>query len=111
LQQSNNRHKGENKWLEGKIKQLEKENENLAMSLEKLEKAEKDSRSKYGTSSLKCENYPRQLEKINYVMKTLSKFTLGRSNLDAVLGSQRSFLSKEGIGYNGKSNRLGTRNF
>jgi len=44
-------------------------------------------------------------------MKTLSKFTLGRSNLDAVLGSQRSVLNKEGIGYNAKSNPLGTRNF
>jgi len=44
-------------------------------------------------------------------MKTLSKFTLGRSNLDAVLGSQRSVLNKEGIGYSGKSNRLGTKNF
>jgi len=44
-------------------------------------------------------------------MKTLSKFTLGRSNLDAVLGSRRSVLNREGIGYSGKSNRLGTRNF
>ena len=44
-------------------------------------------------------------------MKTLSKFTLGRSNLDAVLGSQRSVLNKEGIGYSGNSNRLSCRNF
>jgi len=44
-------------------------------------------------------------------MKTLSKFTLGRLNLDAVLGSQRSVLNKEGIDYSGKSNPLGTRNF
>jgi len=83
----------------------------LTISLEKLEKVEKYSRSKDGTSSLKCENCPRQLEKIDYLMKTLSKFTLGRSNLDVVLGSQRSVLNKEGIGYNGKYNPLGTRNF
>jgi len=37
-------------------------------------------------------------------MKTLSKFTLGRSNLDVVLGSQRSVLNKEGIGYSANSN-------
>jgi len=111
LQQSTNRRKGEIKWLEGRVKQLEDENENLTVSLGKLEKAEKDYRSKYGTSSLKCENCPRQLEKIDYLMKTLSKFTLGRSNLDVVLGYQRSVLNREGIGYSGKSNRLGTRNF
>jgi len=82
LQQSNNRYKGKNKWLESKVKQLEKENKNLTVSFEKLEKLEKDSRSKYGTSSLKCENCPRQLKKIDYLMNTLTKFTLGRSNLD-----------------------------
>jgi len=59
LQQSNNRCKGEIKWLEGRVKQLEEKNENLTISLEKLEKVEKDPRSKYGTCSLKCENYPR----------------------------------------------------
>ena len=85
MQQSNNRHKGEIKWLEGKVKQLEEENENMTVSLEKLEKPKKDSRSKYGTSYLKCENLPRQLKMIDYLMKTLSKFTLVRLNLDAVL--------------------------
>jgi len=94
LQKSNNRCKGENKGLESKVKQLEKENTSLKMSLEKLEKAEKDSRSKYDIGSLKCENCPRQLEKIDYLVKTLTKFTLGRSNLDVVLGSQRSVLNR-----------------
>jgi len=72
--------------------------------LEKLEKSEKHSRSK-------CEHSPRKLEKIEYLMKTLSKFTLGRSNLDVVLGPQRSVLNNEGIGYNGQSSRLGPKNF
>jgi len=65
--------------------------------LEKLEQSEKHSRSR-------CRYCPGQLEKIEYLMKTLSKFTLGRSNLDAVLGSQRSVLNKEGIGYSGNLN-------
>ena len=111
LQKSNNKCRGEIKWLEGRVKQLEEENENLITSLEKLEKSEKYSRSKDGTRFPKCENCPGQLEKIDYLMKILSKFTLGRSNLDVVLGSQRSVLNKEGIGYSGKSNPLGTRNF
>jgi len=111
LQKSNNKRRGEIKWFEGKVKQLEEENENLITSLEKLEKSKKHSRSKDDTSSPQCEKYPGKLEKIDYLMKTLLKFTLGRSNLDAVLGSQRSVLNKEGIGYSGKFNPLGTRNF
>jgi len=104
LQKSNSKRKREIKWLEGRIKQLEEENENLITCLEKLEKSEKHPRSR-------CEHCPGQLEKIEYLMKTLSKFTLGRSNLDAVLGSQRSVLNKEGIGYSGNSNQLSCRNF
>jgi len=79
--------------------------------LEKLETSEKHSRPKDGTISPQCEHCLRQVEKIEYLMKTLSKFTLERSNLDVVLGSQRSVLNKEGIGYSGKFNPLGTRNF
>jgi len=85
LQKSNNKHRGEIKWLEGRVKQLEEENENLITSLEKLEKSKKHFRSKDDTSSPQCEKCPGQLEKTDYLMKTLSKFTLGRSNLDAVL--------------------------
>ena len=36
LQNSNNKRRGEIKWLESRIKQLEEENENLITSLEKL---------------------------------------------------------------------------
>ena len=98
LQKSNNKRRGEIKWLESRIKQLEEENENLITSLEKLEKFVKHSRSKDGTISPQCEHCLWQLEKIEYLMKTLSKFTLERSNLDVVSGSQRSVLNKEGIG-------------
>ena len=104
LQKSNSKRKGEIMWLEGRIKQLEEENEILTTCLEKLEQSEKHSRSI-------CMYCLGQLEKIEYLMKTLSKFTLGRSNLDAVLGSQRSVLNKEGIGYSGNPNRLSCRNF
>ena len=42
LQKSNNKRRGVIKWLEGRVKQLEEENENLISSLEKLEKSKKD---------------------------------------------------------------------
>jgi len=51
FQKSNNKRRGEIKWLEGRVKQLEEENENLITSLEKLEKSGKHSRFKDGTSS------------------------------------------------------------
>jgi len=38
LQYSNNRHKGQNRWLENKLKQLEAENESLKTNLESLVK-------------------------------------------------------------------------
>jgi len=43
LQKSNNKCRGEIKWLQGRVKQLAEENENLISSLEKLEKSKKDS--------------------------------------------------------------------
>ena len=55
LQKSNNKRRGEIKWLEGRVKQLEEKNENLITSLEKLEKSKKHSRSKDDTSSPQCE--------------------------------------------------------
>ena len=56
LQKSNNKRRGEIKWLEGRVKQLEEENENLITSLEKLEKSKKHSRSKDDTSSPNVKN-------------------------------------------------------
>lgn len=44
-------------------------------------------------------------------MNTLSKFTIGSSNLVALLGSQRSMLNKQGIWYKGKSNKTNARKF
>jgi len=38
-------------------------------------------------------------KKIEYLFKTLSKFTMGRSNLEIVLGSQNDVFDKVGLGY------------
>jgi len=84
LQYSNNRHKGENRWLENRLKQLETENEELKTELENIEKHKSDNCKK---SVLNCENCSKQLERIKYLMSTLTRFTLGRNYLDAMLGS------------------------
>ena len=42
-------------------------------------------------------------------MSTLTRFTLGRNNLDAILGSQRSVLNREGIGYAEHENKLSSQ--
>jgi len=42
-------------------------------------------------------------------MSTLTIFTLGRNNLDAILGSHRSVLNREGIGYVEHDSQLGSR--
>jgi len=110
LQYSNNRHKGENMWLENKLKQLEIENEELKIDLENMEKSQNCNCKK---NVINCENCPKQLEMIKYLMSTLTRFTLRRNNLNAIIGSQWSVSNREGIGYvehaNILSNRLGSQ--
>jgi len=106
LQYSNNRHKGENRWLENRLKQLETENEELKTELENIEKHKSDNCKK---SVLNYEICSKQLERIKYLMSTLTRFPLGRNYLDAMLGSQRSVLNREGIGYAEHENQLNSR--
>ena len=106
LQYSNNRHKGENRWLENRLKQLETENEELKSELENMEKHKSGNCKK---SVINYENCSKQLERIKYLMSTLTRFTLGRNNLDAMLGSERSVLKRKGIGYAEQENKLGSR--
>jgi len=106
LQYSNNRHKGENRWLENRLKQLETENEELKTELENIEKHKSCNCKK---SVINCENCSKQLERIKYLMSTLTRFTLGRNYLDAMLGSHRSVLNREGIGYAEHENQLGSQ--
>jgi len=82
--QYSNRHKGENRWLENKLKQLETENEELKTELEYIEKHKSCNCKK---NVINFENCSKQLKRIKYLMSTLTRFTLGRNNLDAILGS------------------------
>jgi len=106
LQYSNNIHKGETIWLENRVKQLEADNKELKT---KLENMEKHNSCNYKKNVISCENCSKQLERIKYPMTTLTRFTLGRNNLDAILGSQWSVLNREGIGYVEYANQLGHR--
>ncbi|XP_027927835.1 uncharacterized protein LOC114184724 [Vigna unguiculata] len=79
LQKSNSKRKGEIKWLEGRIKQLEEENENLITCLEKLEKSEKHprSRSKLKKAEIVDESnddYNSDSEALRLMVKGFSKF-------------------------------------
>jgi len=42
---------------------------------------------------ISCENCPKHLERIKYLMSTPTRFTLGRNSRDAILGSQQSVLT------------------
>ncbi|WVZ23652.1 hypothetical protein V8G54_002196 [Vigna mungo] len=77
----------ENKSLENRSEVLDNENESLKSKLESLENISQNTMHVNKKCDQECEIYPRQLERIKYLMKTLSKFTLESSNLDALLGS------------------------
>ncbi|KOM26656.1 hypothetical protein LR48_Vigan304s000300 [Vigna angularis] len=111
LQHLINKFKSENKRLENRIKVLDNENESLKSKLESLENICQNTMHVNKKCDQERENFPRQLERIKYLMKTLSKFTLGSSNHDALLGSQRIVMNREGIVYVGKNNRLRTKRF
>ncbi|KOM37604.1 hypothetical protein LR48_Vigan03g098600 [Vigna angularis] len=87
----------ENKRLENRLEVLDNENDSLKSKLESLENISQNTMHVNKNYDLECEICPRQLERIKYLMKTLSKFNLGSSNLDPLLGSQRSVLNREGI--------------
>lgn len=95
LQYANNKLKSENKWLEGRIEGLNKENNNMKSKLESLENTPKENMRRNKRSVYECENYSNQMERVKCFMNTLFKFTLGSSNLDGLLGSQRSVLNKQ----------------
>ncbi|WVZ09484.1 hypothetical protein V8G54_014014 [Vigna mungo] len=101
-----NRLKSEKRCLDDRIENLHKENESLKSELERLNNSPRQSIKENEVKVQECTNCPTQLERINYLMNTLPKFTLGSFNLEALLGSQRSVLNKQGIGYTSKSNLI-----
>jgi len=88
LARSNNRLKGKNNWLEAKVKELE--DEVLRM---------KTSSNLDSSKPAKCENCEILQKKVNYLITTASKLTMGTTNLNAILGSQNCVFEKAGIGH------------
>jgi len=115
LAQSNRRLKGINKWLENRVKQLEDELLEAKDDLENLEKQLNSANSNKHNSckpvdcenyskSVDCENYTVLQSKVNYLISTASKLSMGTTNLNALLGSQNCVFEKADIGYQASPN-------
>ena len=80
-----------------------------------LEKSIEDSIWKFKSSNISsssnCENLKYLQCKIDYLEKTLAKFTSGRANLDALLTSQNCFMGKTGLGYDLERKQKAYKNF
>ena len=60
------------------------------------------------SSCSSCKNFENEIDGLKSV---LAKFTLGRNNLDILLGKQRCVFDKAGLGYNPKSQQKLYKNF
>jgi len=83
-----NKLRSANNLLEPKVKSLEKELHNAKTELVTLELM------CLHASIKTCENCKGLENKVEYLLKTLSKFTMGRDNLETILGSQNAVLIK-----------------
>jgi len=86
----NNRLKGLNIWLENRVSQLEIEIVDLKTDFKHLEMIYSNSVdcSEKQLAIKPCENCTTLKNQVKYLLKTRAKFTRGKTNLEAVLGSQ-----------------------
>jgi len=96
---SNNRLKSLNNWLEGRVKQLEDEILELKTDFDHLEMIYKASSSLDSSHPVNCENCEALQNKVNYLITTTSRLSMGTTNLNAILGSQNCVFEKASIGY------------
>jgi len=97
----NNRLKGLNNWLENRVKTLEEELKNSKTDFEKLEMIYQNSYCKCNSSF--CEKCEVLQKKVHYLLKTMDKFSKGKSNLETVLASQNCAFGKAGLEFNPNS--------
>jgi len=90
----NSRLKGLNNWLEGKVKKLEDEILELKIDFDHLEMIYKASSSLDSSQPINCENCEALQNKVNYLIITTSKLSMGTANLNAILGSQNCLFEK-----------------
>jgi len=98
----NNRLKGLNNWLENRVNQLETKIPYLKVDFEHLDMIYNNSTccSENQLIAKPCENCTLLENKVKYLIKTCARFTRGKANLEAVLGSQNCVFGRAGIGYN-----------
>jgi len=85
---SNNRLKGLNNWLEGKVKGLEDELLKVKTDFDNLEMIYKTSSDLDSSKPTNCENCVILQKKVNYLITTAFKLSMGTANLNAISGSQ-----------------------
>jgi len=91
LARSNKRLKGMNNWLEARVKELEGEVLRLKTDLEHY----KTSSNLDSSKPANCENCEVLQKKVNYLITTASKLTMGTTNQ----GFQNCVFEKDGIGH------------
>ena len=95
MSHSNNRLKGLNNWLEARVKELEGEVLRLKTDLEHY----KTSSNLDSSKPANYENCEVHQKKVNNLITTALKLTMGTVNLNAILGSQNCVFEKAGIGH------------
>jgi len=98
---SNNRLKGLNSWLENRVKQLEEELQNMKTDFESLDMIYRSSSCNCSENGkvTNCENCKVLQGKVNYLIKTFSKLSMGTSYLNALPDSQNCVFNKADIGF------------
>lgn len=94
---------GNLRWHVDKLVEIQKELLELKVKNEALQKEKDNSSSNCSnTTSVTstCENCKALQEKVEYFLKKLSKFIMGRDNLEALLAQQKCVIEKAGLGYN-----------
>jgi len=92
---SHNRLKGLNNWLENRVKSLEEELGKTKEDFENLDLIYKNSTCI--CESKVFENRENHERKIHYLLKTLDKLTIGKSNFEDVLASQNCVFWKSWV--------------
>ena len=85
--------------MEGRVKELEDEVLQLKTDFDHLEIIYKASSDIDFSKLVNCENCEVLQNKVNYLITTTSKLSMGTTNLNAILGSQNCIFEKADIGY------------
>jgi len=89
--------KGLNNWLENRVKSLEEELEKSKIDFENLELIYKNSFCMCDSSVYEnCESLEK---KVHYLVKTVDRLSIGKSNFESVLASQNCVFGKSGLGF------------